>query len=202
MTSSLVASLWAPPRAAAVEPPRPPEPPTPPPIPDPRPRWIGTSHFTRGRSGQTVRAVVIHTVTGTLGGTDSWLQNPGAGVSYHYAVGLQGQQHQYVALSDTAWANGILESGNRWPGAPSNVNAQTVAIGTEDLNNPNQAVTDAQFQAVLECANLAVRTFPSIRWLLGHHVISPQSRACPWPRWRTSGRLTALANRLNLQLVN
>lgn len=196
MTGADAAGLWAPPRARGTEPP---PPPGPPPIGEPRVRWIGSPHFSRGRGGATPCAVVIHTVAGTLAGTDSWLQNPAAQVSYHFGIGLNGAQHQYVNLTDTAWANGRLEGGNVWPCGGGNPNGQTVAIGTEDLGSGAVPVSDAQYQATLEVAALALRTFPSIRFVVSHRAISPGTRpSCPGPRWIASRRFAALAERLGL----
>lgn len=200
---SSLAVLWVPPLEPAVQEPEPPAPPAPEPdqIPEPRLRWIGSPHFTRGRS-QQVCAIVLHVFAGTLAGSDSWLQNPTAQVSYSFGIGLAGQQHQYVQLGDTPWANGRLEAGHRWPCGGGNPNAATVAIGTEDMQGGRQVpVTDQQYQATLEVAALAQRTFPSIRYVLTHRAISPGTRpACPGPRW-TSGRIQALADRLGLQLI-
>jgi N-acetyl-anhydromuramyl-L-alanine amidase AmpD len=190
------ALLWAPVAVLAPEPPRPiPPAPKPPDI-----VWIGSPNYSRGRSGMTVIAVVVHTMAGSLSSCDSWFQNPAAQVSSQYGIGLEGQTHQYVALGDTAWANGVLEPGNTWPGYPYSVNAQTVSIETEDKGSGSTPVTEAMYQATLAVAQLALRTYPSITWLLGHHCISPQSRPqCCGDRWRASGQFDRLAAELGLQ---
>ena len=139
-------------------------------------------------------------MSGTLAGCDSWFRNGLSGVSAHYGVGLDGTIHQYVHLQDMAWANGILEPGNTWPGTFGvNPNLLTVSIETEDLANPQQPVSEAQYLACLQVGRLAIQTYPSIRYLLTHRVISPQSRPnCPGARWVASGRFTQLANTLSL----
>ena len=148
----------------------------------------------------TVIALVIHTMAGSLSSCDNWFQNPAAQVSSQYGVGLAGEAHQYVALGDTAWANGILEPGNTWPGVPYNVNAQTVSIETEDKGSGATPVTDAMYEATLALGQLACRTFPTIVWLLGHHCISPSSRVnCCGARWKDSGRFNNLAVALGLE---
>jgi N-acetyl-anhydromuramyl-L-alanine amidase AmpD len=144
---------------------------------------------------------------GSLAGTDAVFGETSSGVSAHYAVGLDGQVRQYVSLADSAFANGILEPGNRWAqvctGAcdpKTNPNFLTVAIQTEDRGSATEPVNDAQFNAVKEVCDIALGLFPSIRWLLQHADISPTSRAgCPGPRWIASGRFAALADVLNLQ---
>lgn len=147
------------------------------------------------------RAIVIHTMSGTLAGTDGWFANPASAVSAHFGVGLGGEVHQYVETAMTAWANGILEPGNRWTptfGNLGNPNSWTVSIETEDRGDPAQPVTDAQYAAVLAvCRELVARFRPT--HLLRHADISPSSRArCPGTRWTDSGRFHALALALGL----
>src|SRR5262249_52156602 len=93
---------------------------------------VPSPNFWRGHGGQQGVAVVVHTMAGTLSGCDSWFANPASQVSSHFGIGLDGVQHQYVSLSNSSWANGILEDGNSWPGTPASANYQTVAIETED----------------------------------------------------------------------
>jgi N-acetyl-anhydromuramyl-L-alanine amidase AmpD len=191
------AYLW-PPADLTVEPPPLPEP-TPPPR---QVVWVGTNgnNYSRGRSGMTVIAVVVHTMAGSLSSCDSWFSNPSAQVSSQFGIGLLGQIHQYVSLGDTAWANGILEPGNTWPGAPYSVNAQTVSIETEDRGSGTMPVTEAEYQATLHAARMALEAYPSIVWLLGHHCISPNTRPnCCGDRWRASGQFDRLAGELGLQ---
>src|SRR5262249_3912111 len=112
----------------------------------------------RGHGGFAVSAIVVHTMAGTIGSCDGWFPNSNAQVSAHFGIGLDGSQHQYVQLSDSAWANGILEPGNNWqsrfpPGSP---NYQTISIETEDDGSGATPVSDEQYQATLEVANLAL----------------------------------------------
>jgi hypothetical protein len=169
-------------------------------IPAPRPVWKGSRNFWPGHGGFKPVAIVLHRMAGTLSSCDAWFAQPTSQVSAHFGIGLGGEQHQYVALADSAWANGILEPGNTWPGPPGNPNFQTISIETEDNGSGATPVTDEQYQATLEVANLAVQTYPSIRWLLRHTDISPNSRPdCCGRRWVDSGRFKKLAKRLNLE---
>jgi hypothetical protein len=166
-------------------------------------QWIGSPNFSAGRAGTPV-GLVLHTMAGSLAGCDSWFNNPASGVSAHFGVGLDGTVHQYVRLEDTAWANGRLESGERWSArfGRGNPNAVTVSIETEDRGNSLQPVTDLQFGGVLAAAQAALRRYPSITHLAGHHRISPETRsACPGSRWLASGRFAQLAESLGLKTL-
>lgn len=135
---------------------------------------------------------------GSLAGTDAWFNNPSAQVSAHYGVGLDGSLHQYVRLTDTAWANGVLEVGNTWPGpAGINPNALSVSIETEDRGDPAQAVTEAEYQSTLAAGRLALAAYWQIAYVMPHAVVSPRSRpSCCGDRWIRSGRLRQLAQEL------
>ena len=174
-----------------------------PPEPEADVVWIGSPNHYSGRAGWPVVAIVVHTMAGTLSSCDSWFNNPASQVSSHYGIGLQGQQHQYVKLADGSWANGILEPGNEWVGIvgnSANPNYQTVSIETEDNGSGATPVTDAQYAGTLAVARLAMQTYPSIRYLMDHSVISPQSRSqCAGNRWRASGRFSQLAEALGLE---
>jgi len=177
--------------------------PKPPLPPEPKIEWIGSPNHYYGRYGYAVCAIVIHTMAGTLESCDSWFNNPDSNVSAHYGIGLAGEQHQYVKLVDGAWANGILESGNTWTeivGNSANPNYQSVSIETEDNGSGATPVTDAQYQGTLAVCRVALQTYPSIRYLMGHNVVSPQSRThCCGDRWWDSGRFQQLADALELE---
>lgn len=140
---------------------------------------------------------------GTLGGTDGWFTNPASQVSAHVGIGLDGTVHEYVLPTDSAWANGVLEAGNRWPG-PAGVNPNLVSISaeTEDDGIPeNKPVTDAQFLATAAWGRAMIELFPSIKYLVAHAAISPKSRTCPGARWLNTGRFDALGEFLGLTVV-
>lgn len=139
---------------------------------------------------------------GTLAGTDSWFNNTASQVSSQYGVGLGGEAHQYVRLEDTAWANGVLEPGNKWPGpAGKNPNSLSVSIETEDNGSGTTPVTDAMYAAVFHLCLDALDAYPALAYLMDHQVISPQSRpVCAGNRWR-AGRMQQLAAELGLELI-
>jgi N-acetylmuramoyl-L-alanine amidase len=178
--------------------------PQPPPIPDEADiTWIGSPNRFSGHAGLRVSAIVIHTMAGSLSSCDNWFQNPNAQVSSHFGVGLQGQRHQYVKLQDSSWANGVLESGNGWQhivGNNQNPNYQTITVETEDKGSGRTPVTDAQFYSTIDVCRVALRFYPTIKYLFGHRIISPNSRPqCCGNRWWESGKFQALADELGLE---
>ena len=169
--------------------------------PKPEITWIGSQHFTAGRSALPARAIVLHTMAGSLAGSDAWFGNPVSQVSAHFGINLAGAIHQYVQTADTAWANGILETGNVWPGSAGvNPNRESISIETEDLNDAQQIVTAEQYAAVLALGKWLMTWHSSVKWLVTHRAISPRSRPhCPGERWRPW--LPDLASDLGLTLV-
>jgi N-acetyl-anhydromuramyl-L-alanine amidase AmpD len=142
-------------------------------------------------------------MAGTLAATDGWFTNPASQVSAHYGVGLDGRIHRYVEPENRAWANGVLEPGNKWPGlAGVNPNDLTLSIETEDRGAAAQPVTDAQYASVRDLGLMLVALYPSVKWLLRHTDISPHTRpGCPGNRWVGSGRFGELAAELGLLLT-
>lgn len=140
-------------------------------------------------------------MVGTLAGTDAEFANPASQVSAHYGVGLDGEIHQYVALTDAAWANGSPNPGGRWTLTADNANLHTVSIETEDLGQPDaQPVTDAQYQAALSLCRSALATYPSAGYLVAHEYINP-NHSCPGKRWLATGKFDQLASDLGLQAL-
>lgn len=70
---------------------------------------FGIPHGTVGRAGQTIKAIVLHCISGlneadgnsTLNQSNELFQQPHN--SYHYAVGTEGIVHQYVFDTNVAW---------------------------------------------------------------------------------------------------
>ncbi len=87
--------------------------------------WIGSSNYTLGRNGQSIKHIVVHHMDGTLSATDSVFQDTSRNTSAHYGVG-QSEIHQYVKEKDTAY-----HAGN-W-----NENLQSIGIEHEDFASDN-----------------------------------------------------------------
>lgn len=148
-----------------------------------------------GRGGVLPEAVVLHIAAGTLPGMDAWFNNPASGVSAHYGVGKAGDIHQYVAVGNTAFANGIVEDGHR-PGliddnlaAGHRPNAWTISIEHEGQSGDRLSL--AQWRASTALAAVlfrdhilphAAQTGAAVNRdrILMHRDISPKSRPmCP-----------------------
>jgi N-acetyl-anhydromuramyl-L-alanine amidase AmpD len=168
-------------------------------------RWIGRPY------GPPI-AFVLHTESGGESGTVAEFLSSSSQFSSHYTAALDGTLSCFVDPTDRAWANGILEYGNRWMDVAAecgvdpalNPNQVTISCETEDRGDLCQPVTDGQYRAVLYAAREAKRRYPtSLKYLLRHADISPQSRAnCPGDRWTASGRFKALADELGFRTVS
>jgi hypothetical protein len=162
--------------------------------------WIGSPNYWVGHGGYNVCGIVIHTMAGSLASCDSWFSRSASQVSSHFGIGLGGEQHQYVSLENSSWANGILEPGNKFPCGHGSPNWKTITIETEDRGNSQQEVTAKQYEGVLAVASWAMSRYPSISWLLEHEDISPRSRPnCAGNRW--APHLGKLAAQLGLSRV-
>lgn len=107
--------------------------------------WIGSPNFTAGRKGK-ITHITLHVMGGFLAGTDSTFLNSINRVSATYGIGSDGTVHQYVKESDTAWADGNIQS-----------NATGISIEHEG-GYPSARFTDACAEASAQlCADIAKR---------------------------------------------
>lgn len=96
-------------------------------------QFIGSPNYTKGRQGASIDKIVCHWMAGTLSSTDSVFQNTTRQTSAHYGVGQDGQVHQYVKESDTAWHAG-------------NWDANITSVGIEHEGGPGIPITDSVYQ--------------------------------------------------------
>lgn len=73
-----------------------------------------SGNFEVGRSGQRVKAVVLHIGEGPLTAFLPTFSNPARKASSHFTVGKQGEIEQYVSINDTAYANGLRWDNGIW----------------------------------------------------------------------------------------
>lgn len=163
-------------------------------------------NFARGRIGPNGRPVapeawVLHIAQGGFDAIASWFRtgladrNPPFPSSAHYSVAKDGRIRQHVAPEDTAFANGIIQSGHtaRLIGENGGINPNLWTVSCEHEGMSGEAPTAAMFEA---SARLCAWVFQR-RLLTGgatgvaidrdhiirHAEISPIDRAgCPgWP---------------------
>ncbi len=151
--------------------------------------WRPSHNFWPGRGGHAAQWLIIH---GTAGpNAVSWLTSPdNKDSSAHFVITRDGVVYQLVDTDDSAWGNGVLETGHDpWWGSV-NPNIQTISIEHEKLDTKNAtSITDAQKKASFAlinwlCNTHTIRKAPATAQggITGHYSISPQSRAqCPGP---------------------
>lgn len=98
--------------------------------------------------------VVVHTMVGSLDGTNSWFNNPSSGVSSHYGIDLDGSRvFQWVEENHIAYAQGIVSKPTfklvtDRPG--ENPNNFLISIECADDGNPASADRSKQYPAIIE----------------------------------------------------
>jgi N-acetylmuramoyl-L-alanine amidase len=147
--------------------------------------FVKSPNFTSGRKNYQPIAIVIHIMEGSLSGTDSWFMSPTSQVSAHYGIGINGEVHQYVAETDSAWHAGRVNAPT-WPlimpaGSGSYINPNYYTIGIEHEGDENTIWSDATYQS-----SSAMISDIAKRWnipidrqhIVGHHEIY-SLKACP-----------------------
>lgn len=146
---------------------------------------VQSPNLTRGRKGYHPEAIVIHVMEGTLSGTDTWFGSGKSQVSAHYGVGVNGEVHQYVQETDTAWHAGRVHFPT-WklikPAGTGNfINPNLYTIGIEHEGNESSEWTPAMYSADAELvASICQRwNIPLDReHIIGHREIY-SLKTCP-----------------------
>jgi N-acetylmuramoyl-L-alanine amidase len=125
--------------------------------------------------GALVDLVVMHATAGT--NSLGWLRSPVSRVSSHYLIARDGTIYQLVQEDQMAWHAGV----SFWRGR-SYMNAYSIGIEMENLNNGVQPYPQAQFQAAVELVRdiCARRTIPPDReHIVTHADIAPRRKNDP-----------------------
>jgi hypothetical protein len=139
---------------------------------------------------------VLHIAQGGASGSIGWLTNPASQVSSHFFITKSGQIYQLVAITDTAWANGLRWAGQwltptgkpvkpRWPEIirGKNPNGYTISIEHEGKSGESltQAMVEAQNKLLIWIAQqLDWSTYAAGKNLIGHGDINPVDKPfCP-----------------------
>jgi hypothetical protein len=166
-------------------------------------------NFWTGHYGN-VLAVVMHIAAGAYVPSRDWLCNPSSGVSAHFIISKQGEITQMVSIYNSARANGLAYSNNRWKNARGkfvaptwpdiivgvNPNFYTISIEHEgfpdDLRTPQ--IQDADVRLLRWIASKLYLSYVPGHSLIGHRDIDPVDKSfCPGPHVNYA-QLAAAAN--------
>ncbi|MBD8496812.1 N-acetylmuramoyl-L-alanine amidase [Paenibacillus arenosi] len=160
--------------------------------------WKGNEYTnSSSRKGQVPSIIVDHISAGTMSSMDSWFTSPNNKVSSaHFGISKRGDIHQYVAIEQAAWAQGIAL--DKIPNAlspvvrskPYNPNQYAVSIEHEGMDGD---LTEEQFQASVRLHRY-IRDYVKreygheIRlnrnYVIGHFQVDPVRKAnCPGPKF-------------------
>lgn len=92
------------------------------------------SNFYKGRQGQIIDRILLHTMVGWIAGADAHFHNPSAQVSAHFGIRVDGSLWQWVNVWDTAFHAGDFQ-----------VNLQSIGIEHEDGGDYNGPRPDALY---------------------------------------------------------
>ncbi len=146
---------------------------------------IPSPNFYTGRNNYTPVAIVIHIMEGSLSGTDSWFSSTKSNVSAHYGIGINGDIHQYVKETDSAWHAGRVNAPS-WtlikPGENGMyINPNYYTIGIEHEGNEQSDWTALMYQSSSSLvADISKRWNISLDrdHIIGHHEIY-SLKTCP-----------------------
>jgi hypothetical protein len=114
-------------------------------------QWIGclASNFASGRAGFKPEAIVIHRTGGSIQDIDARFAQTRSFSSSHYAVGLDGEVHQYVDEGDTAFHAGITLN-STWTLLKAGSNPNFYSIAIEEAGSAGDTIRDVQYDATAE----------------------------------------------------
>jgi N-acetyl-anhydromuramyl-L-alanine amidase AmpD len=151
--------------------------------------WVGSPNFWGGRDGHEVVAICNHIMVGTMESTKGWFNNRKSEVSSQYGVAKAGYIHQYVSLSNTAWANGPVQEPDQsldWlmQAIKNKVNPNCLTVSIEHEGSPGDKMPEAQYQATLDLHRMLLKMFPKIlpdrKHIIGHYQMQKYEKAnCP-----------------------
>lgn len=145
-----------------------------------------TPHYTVGRAGQKVKAIMVHVVEGTYEGCISWFLMEASKVSYHFVLARDGRIAQFVDTENQAWHAGGLNNprleytqfhGHQPP------NPITIGIAYEGFSG--DYITEAQKQNYVQLVIKLVKQYnlgelEFGRNILEHASVNPVDRGrCP-----------------------
>jgi N-acetyl-anhydromuramyl-L-alanine amidase AmpD len=132
-----------------------------------------SSNYSSGRSGYSVKYVVIHDTEGSYSGTIGWFQNSAAQASAHYVIrSSDGQLTQMVDESNTAW-----HAGNSY------FNKQSVGIEHEGFASaPDTWFTEKMYTSSAKLTYYLTKKYniPIDRQhIIGHYQVPSSGNVAP-----------------------
>jgi N-acetyl-anhydromuramyl-L-alanine amidase AmpD len=161
-------------------------------------RPITTNNYDVGRSGQKVKAVVMHIAAGSMAGVFPTFNDPNRLASAHFCIGKDGTIEQYVSIDDTAYGVGMRYANGQWYN-PRGVLAKPSWMGMQPPLNPNlytisvehegqpedqwtPQMYDANTRLLQWIAKQINVMYVPRQTLIGHFEIDPIDRPnCPGP---------------------
>lgn len=150
--------------------------------------FINSPNYTNGRHSYSPIAIVIHIMDGTLSGTDSWFQEQNSKVSAHFGIGKNGDVHQYVLQTNTAWHAGRVHEPSwrlikKTPPGSANlyINPNYYTLGIEHEGKEDSDWTDEMYQSSSQLIAALSKKWdiPLDRdHIIGHHEIY-SLKTCP-----------------------
>lgn len=128
--------------------------------------------------------ICIHTMVGTLAGTDSWFRNPDAKASSHYGVDLKTDTvYQWVEEKHQAWAQGRVSGATNqlYLEKGGNPNGYFISIECADGRDPAGADRTLQERTVAELVSVIAKrnNIPlDSKHICGHREIY-NKKTCP-----------------------
>lgn len=154
--------------------------------------WRGTNgnNINLGRAGQEIIAICNHIMQGAMASTDNWFKNSASGASAHYGIPKNGKViYQWVADSNRAWANGVVNESVHTPAwvnqaVKDGVNPNDLTVSIEHEGFTGQDMPEAQYQATLWLHRYLLDKHPTIKlsreYIIGHYQIDFVNREfCP-----------------------
>lgn len=166
-------------------------------------RFVASSAFSAGRSGQAIDRIVIHiTDAPTTTSTVNHFTAAGAQASAHYLVGQDGEIVQFVAEADTAWhARGVNSR---------SIGIEHVAIKQGGADYPRRDGTMQHFDYLPPtdtqyCESAALVSYlcdkygltPDRTTIIGHRDADPRTThtSCPDGAWNWDHYMDLVINR-------
>lgn len=134
--------------------------------------YVQSPNFKKGRRGQKINYLVIHTMQGSYEGTRAWFLNQRSQVSAHYILSKRGDITQMVKEEDSAWhcsmANPItigieLEDMSKVKDANGKIHTKT------SQNDPHWLTVVELDVAASLAADICHRHGLSVKNIIGHN---------------------------------